>query len=388
LSIAGILGSSRDPRAEANQAFAAVSPLEQFFQSPQERPPGGVRGGVPATLTPEQESVFPREEEVAAAQARMGGIESALPGAGGAILGGIRQGGRFVGGLGARVGQQLGKLPGGEALGEFSDELLEVIERQRAAERVAKAPLPARAITGLAQFGTEIAAIPGASKLLALRAPRAATAAGRIAKTSLGEGAKFSALESGLSLLEGESPEEAASRGRVGFVAGITIGGVLKGAGEVLTRKAPERAAQAILERNRAIARQNLAETAELGEKVRPKIQRLREAEGPVEVKPPEKPLSLLGEAPQHIDPATGGIRGHGRPQPPGTRPSLADEPKQHFDELGQIRGRGRDQPPSLAALLRSEQGGIRARPDPLETRVGPTPTLTAYPEPNQRWGT
>ncbi|KKM15608.1 hypothetical protein LCGC14_1694360, partial [marine sediment metagenome] len=383
ISIGGVLAQDQGEaeakrRRESTEAFKVLSPLEQFFQTQQERPPGGIRGGTEGIL-PTLESAFtPTEEELQKARAREGGAESAIPGVGGALLGGARRGFRTAAGV-------LSQLNPDE---EFRERIQGGIEREKQAEAAVsgEVPLPAKLTSGLAEFGTEVAMLPGASKLLALRAPRAATAAGRIATTALGEGAKFAGLEQGLSLLEGESLEEAAGRGRMGFVAGITIGGVLKGAGEVLTRKAPEQAAQAILERNRAIARQNLAETAELGQKVQPKIRQLSEAEGVAPRAEVEaKPISLTGEAEQFVDPKTGQIRGRGSPLP-GERPSLSGVAEQHIDpETGQVRGRGRDQPttqvevvkgepPSLSALLRSEKGGITARPDPLEKRVGPLP--------------
>ncbi len=361
-------------RSEADRAFAAVSPLEQFFQNPEERPPGGVRGGAEGILPTLESAFVPTEEELAQARAREGGAESAIPGLGGALLGGARRGFRTAAGV-------LSRLNPDE---EFREQIAGGIEREKQAEAAIDAPLPARLASGLAEFGTEIALTPGASKLLALRAPRAATGAGRIATTALGEGAKFSALESGLSLIEGEGVEEAAKRGQHGFVAGVTIGGVLKGAGEaigVAVRRGPEQAAQAILERNRATARQNLAETVELGQQVQPKIQKLREAEIPVEVsgkpprvsdrpvevrevqpkvRPPDEVVQVKGEARQFIDPETGTIRGRGREQRP--------------EELGALRQRAeveaKEEAPSLSALLRSEKGGIQVRPDPLEKRV------------------
>ena len=354
ISIGGVLAQDQGEaeakrRRESTEAFKVLSPLEQFFQTQQERPPGGIRGGTEGIL-PTLESAFtPTEEELQKARAREGGAESAIPGVGGALLGGARRGFRTAAGV-------LSRLNPDE---EFREQIQGGIEREKQAEAAVsgEVPLPAKLTSGLAEFGTEVAMLPGASKLLALRAPRAATAAGRIATTALGEGAKFAGLEQGLSLLEGESLEEAAGRGRMGFVAGITIGGVLKGAGEVLTRKAPEQAAQAILERNRAIARQNLAETAELGQKVQPKIRQLSEAEGITPRAEVEaKPTSLMGEAEQFVDPKTGQVRGRGRDQP--------------TTQVEVVKG----EPPSLSALLRSEKGGITARPDPLEKRVGPLP--------------
>ncbi len=242
ISIGGVLAQDQGEaeakrRRESTEAFKVLSPLEQFFQTQQERPPGGIRGGTEGIL-PTLESAFtPTEEELQKARAREGGAESAIPGVGGALLGGARRGFRTAAGV-------LSRLHPDE---EFREQIQGGIEREKQAEAAVsgEVPLPAKLTSGLAEFGTEVAMLPGASKLLALRAPRAATAAGRIATTALGEGAKFAGLEQGLSLLEGESLEEAAGRGRMGFVAGITIGGVLKGAGEVLTRKAPEQAAQA-----------------------------------------------------------------------------------------------------------------------------------------------
>lgn len=387
ISIGGILGQDRDEvearrRREAAEAFKAVSPLEQFFQTEQERPPGGIRGGTEGIL-PALESAFtPTEEELQKARAREGGAESAIPGLGGALLGGGRRGLREAAGVLARLNPDE----------EFRERMRAGIEREKQAEAAVsgEVPLPAKLASGLAEFGTEIALTPGASRLLALRAPRAATGAGRIAQTALGEGAKFSALEQGLATLEGEPLEEAARRGRHGFVAGVTIGGVLRGAGEFITRGGTERAAAQTLARNRAIARQNLAETAELGERVQPKIRQLREAEG----KPSVEGIRETGFA----EPVPGG----GVEVRPGERLGTVEVIKRAKETVGreqfetlaraEAAGRGgtpvaqmsavedtarrivRGEPPSMGALLRSERGGIRARPDPLETRVGPLP--------------
>ncbi len=195
-------------------------------------------------------------------------------GLGGALLGGAKRGVRNVilTPL-ARLNQQLSKLPQifGERPDLGGDAMLEGIERQKEAEAAVSGEvhLPAQLASGLAEFGTEVALVPGASKLLALRAPRAATAGGRIATAATGEAAKFGALEGGLSLIEGEPLEEASRRVTGGVVAGAVLGGAGRGALEGIGGIASKVARLRRQLQKRDVAQSNLAETAEL--KIQPK---------------------------------------------------------------------------------------------------------------------
>ncbi|KKL23517.1 hypothetical protein LCGC14_2424600, partial [marine sediment metagenome] len=210
---------------ESREAFAAVSPLEQFSQA---QGPGVGGPGVPATLSPEQQAIEEQMEQSRVETLKSFGVGPEGTGLGGALLGGAKRGVRniILTPL-ARLNQQLGKLPSpppifGERpdIGAQGDAMLEGIERQKEAEAAVDVPLIPQLASGLAEFGTEMAIAPGASKLMALRAPRAATAGGRIATAATGEAAKFGALEGGLSVLEGEPLAEAARRTRTGAAAG------------------------------------------------------------------------------------------------------------------------------------------------------------------------
>ncbi|KKL63115.1 hypothetical protein LCGC14_2178320, partial [marine sediment metagenome] len=461
-----------DPPSKADLVKALESVTSLLGLSPQsERPEGGVRGGVPATLTPEQRAIEKQMERSRVKTLKSFGVGPEGTGVGGALLGGAKRGVRnIILGPMARLQQQINRLPSPSSRErpDAPTRMLENIERQKEAEAAVSGEvhLPAQLSSILAEFGTEIAIAPGASRLMALRAPRATTGIGRIATAAVSEATKFGALEQGLSVLEGESLEEATKRGQHGVVAGAVLGGAgraaVEGWGAAIARMGRGAARQADLpvetrrlfhfsdapletvdparagtgplrgaeraregrqraghfytdpskketglgnvlheakvtgawydnaqpnstELDAAITRRirssGSTRTYDQEMRLNTKEEILKERgyvgfvdeqrgiatsfyEVPVQRVTEEartarfvdpKPISLMGEAPQHIDPATGTPRGHGRALP--REPvSLAGEARQHIDpETGLIRGRGRDQPPGLAGMLERE---------------------------------
>ena len=208
----GRLAQRRTAR-EARAVFAELDPVDQFFQTQgqraAERPEGGIRGGTEG-IFPTLEAAFPTEEELDKAATRVGTIPGGLARAGRTVIGKPL----------AFVNRQLGRLPVvGKPFRQAGEQLSEVIERQEQAEEEVRPSvfLPHRALSELAKFALEFEtarALPGVGKLLQRGPTTAKTAAGRIAQRGLTEGAQFAGFEQGLALLEGESLEEAARRGR------------------------------------------------------------------------------------------------------------------------------------------------------------------------------
>lgn len=267
--------AQRRTAREARSAFAAASPLNQLLRSQQERPEGGVRGGARGIL-PTLEAAFPTGEELGKAATRVGTVPGGMTRAGRTVIG------KPLAFINERV---LGRLPlVGGTFERAGKGLREVIARQEQAEEEVRPSvfLPNRMLSDVAKFMLEFEtarSLPGVGRLLRRRPTTAKTVAGRIAQRGLTEGAQFGLFESGLSLLEGETLEEAASRARFGFAAGAVLGGAAKGVGEFIGRGGAARLAQLTRMRNRRVAEQNLQEAAQLRQKVQPKIQQLGEAE-------------------------------------------------------------------------------------------------------------
>ena len=241
--------AQRRTARESRAAFAAISPLNQFLRTIQERPEGGVRGGTRGIL-PTLEAAFPTEEEKGKAATRVGTVPGGLSRAGRTVVG------KPLAFLNERV---LGRLPVvGGTFKRAGKGLREVIGRQEQAEEEARPSvfLPNRILSDVAKFALEFEtarSLPGVGRLLQRGPTTAKSALGKIAQRGLTEGAQFAGFESGLSLLEGESLEEAASRARLGFAAGAVLGGAAKGVGEFVGRGGAERLARLAKLRNRRI---------------------------------------------------------------------------------------------------------------------------------------